>query len=296
MNYLAIPVRTLVMMLLFSTVTTGCTSLALTDWNWIPNKKFASPKKPVIEIVALWEPAEGKGVDGMPTRGFSGQIMFFQHNNTSPVYAKGDVMIHLYDDQGEVEEQTKPLHQYKFDAGAWQAHAIDATLGPSYHVFIPYVRKGRMKAECALRVQLSQSNAPEIYSKMISVKLDGDTPEEPTQKTLAVKEPEVEQVVTVDTLARRESGKQLQISPDHQPSRKERSLEKQEEIQQLMSEVIEPVVDERDERIRQLEDQMARLLDLQKRESADSIIQSSYSEPAPKPTNYRKFRLSGAPN
>ena len=292
MNHLTKPVHYLVLILLCSTSTTGCTSLALTDWNLMSAKKYATPKKPAIEIVALWEPAEGKGVDGMPTRGFSGQIMFFQHNNTSPVFAKGDVMIHLYDDQGKIEEQSKPLHQYKFDAGAWQVHAVDATLGPSYHVFIPYVRKGRNKAECALRVQLSQKNAPEIYSKMISVKLDGTTPKESTEKTLAVKEPAAKTKVTVDTLARRESGKQLELSPEHKQSREERSKESQQDIQQLMAEVIEPVVDERDERIRQLEDQMDQLLNHQKRQSTNGIIQSSFNAPSTKPAGYRKFRLS----
>ncbi|WP_298865423.1 hypothetical protein [uncultured Gimesia sp.] len=293
MNHLTLPVRYLVMILILSTSTAGCTSLALTDWDWKSAKNYATPKKPAIEIVALWEPAEGKGVDGMPTRGFSGQIMFFQHNNTSPVYAKGDVMIHLYDDQGDLKQQSKPLHQYKFDAGAWQVHGIDSTLGPAYQVFIPYVRKGRVKVECALRVQLSQKNAPEIYSRMISVKLDGKTPEAIPQ-TLTQKKPAAKAKVIVDTLARRESGKQLELSPKHKQSQQERSTVEQTEIQQIMAEVIEPVVDERDERIHQLEDQMARLLNDQKQQSNNGVTHSNFNVSPTKAAGYRKFRLHGS--
>lgn len=292
MNNLLKPVCALVMLLLVSTSITGCTSLAVTNWNWMSPKKFATAKKPVIEILALWEPAEGKGVDGMPTRGFSGQIMFFQHGNSSPVYAKGEVMIHLYDDQGDLKEQSKPLHQYKFESGAWQVHAADSTLGPSYQVFIPYVRKGRKQVECALRVQLSQENAPEIYSSMISVKLDGTTPKE-SKQTLAQQKPNAKSKVTVDTLARRESGKQLVISSEHQPSRQTHPDTVQQEIQQVMAEVIEPVVDERDDRIRQLEAQMQSLLNAPKQQTANGIRHSDFNAPPANPAAYRKFRLNG---
>ena len=292
MNQLVMPVRYLVMLLMISTSTTGCTSLAVSNWEWMSAKKFATPKKPVIEILALWEPAEGKGVDGMPTRGFSGQIMFFQHNNSSPIYAKGEVMIHLYDDQGDLEQQSKPLHQYKFDAGAWQVHAIDSTLGPAYQVFIPYVRKGRNKVECGLRVQLSQKNAPEIYSRMISVKLEGKNPDV-TQQTVIQEQPAAKAKVAVDTLARRESGKQLELSPEHEQSRQERATKKQQEIQQVMAEVIEPIVDERDERIRQLEDQMTHLLNDQKRQSSKGVRHSDLNVSPTKAAGYRKFRLNG---
>ncbi|MEQ9071130.1 MAG: hypothetical protein RLO18_30630, partial [Gimesia chilikensis] len=65
------------------------------------------------------------------------------------------------------------IHQFKFDSGAWQVHAVDSTLGPAYQLFIPYVRKGKDQAECALRVKLTQTEAPEVYSRMVSVKLEG---------------------------------------------------------------------------------------------------------------------------
>ncbi|WP_299463174.1 hypothetical protein [uncultured Gimesia sp.] len=294
MNHLTITVRTLLTLLLFSTSVTGCTSLALSSWNWKTAKNFATPKKPAVEIVALWEPAEGKGVDGLPTRGFAGQILFFQHNNSSPVYAKGEVMVYLYDDQGDLKEQSKPLHQYKFDSGAWQVHAVESTLGPAYQVFIPYVRKGRDQAECALRVQLTQKDAPDIYSRMISVKLEGKTPQVTEESLTQQPEQKAKANVEVDTLARRETGKRLELSSKHKQSQLRSSEADLNRIQQVKAEVMEPVVDERDERIRQLESQMYRLLNDPKQLPAERSRQYTADAIPTESGGYRQFRLNDA--
>lgn len=294
MNNLIMPFRYL-MIVLLSVLLTGCASIDLTSWDWKMKNKFASSKKPVYEIVALWEPSEGKGVDGMPTRGFAGQLLFFQHNNPSPVYVKGDVMIHLFDDQGDIKDQTKPIHQYKFEEGAWQVHAVESTLGPGYQVFIPYVRKGRDQAECALRVQLTQPGTSDIYSRMVSVKLEGTTPEAKrqslTQGQLGMK---AKGEVEVDTLARRESGKQLELSVEHKQAQLEHAEEKQNIIQQIKAETFEPVVDERDERIRQLEDQMTHLLNDQRPQPTERLRYSDTDSIPTKLAPYRQFRLSGS--
>ncbi|QDV53139.1 hypothetical protein [Gimesia fumaroli] len=292
MKHLIVPVRLLALLLLLSTSSSGCTSLALSTWDWKGAKNFATPKKPAVEIVALWEAADGKGVDGMPTRGFAGQLLFFQHNNSSPVYVKGEVMIHLYDDQGSANEQNKPIHQYKFDAGAWQVHAVESTLGPAYQVFIPYVRKGRDQAECALRVQLTQKNSPEIYSRMISVKLEGKTPEA-AEQPLAQEKPAPKQNVLVETLARRAQGKRLELSSELLESRANQAAEQRNEIQQVSAEVSVPSSDERDERIRRLEQQLSSLLNDQIQapvERMNSLLQEN--DTPEQSARYRQFRLN----
>ncbi|QDT93525.1 hypothetical protein [Gimesia algae] len=296
MKHLIVPVRLFVfLMLCASTSLTGCTSLALSQWGLNKDHKFATAKKPAFEIVALWEPAEGKGVDGMPTRGFAGQLLFFQHNNTSPVYVKGEVYVNLYDDQGEAATQQNPIHQYKFDSGAWQVHAVESTLGPAYQVFIPYVRKGRDQAECALRVQLTQKDAPEIFSRMISVKLDGKTPQV-TQETVA-QTPATQSEktnVSVDTLARRESGKALELSPEHKLRQLKRALEESSQIEQVSAESAAPVEDKRDERIHRLEQQLGELLNQQNRTIQAGYQTSSQQRPPEQPKRYQQFRLNSS--
>ncbi|WP_417381043.1 hypothetical protein [Gimesia sp.] len=295
MTHLIVPVRLFVLLMLCaSTSLTGCTSLALSQWGLNKDHKFATAKKPAFEIVALWEPAEGKGVDGMPTRGFAGQLLFFQHNNTSPVYVKGEVYVNLYDDQGDADAQKNPIHQYKFDSGAWQVHAVESTLGPAYQVFIPYVRKGRDQAECALRVQLTQKDAPEIFSRMISVKLDGKTPQV-TQETV-VQTPAAQQTekikVEVDTLARRESGKSLELSSEHKLRQLKRALEESNQIQQVSAESASPIEDKRDERIHRLEQQLGELLNQQNRTTQAGYQTSSQQLPQEQPIRYQQFRLN----
>ncbi|HCO25152.1 hypothetical protein [Gimesia maris] len=294
MKHLIMPVQPFLFLMLCATTSfTGCTSLALSHWGLKKDHQYATAKKPAIEIVALWEPAEGKGVDGMPTRGFAGQLLFFQHNNTSPVYVKGEVYVNLYDDQGNATEQKNPIHQYKFDSGAWQVHAVESTLGPAYQVFIPYVRKGRDQAECALRVQLTQKDAPEIFSRMISVKLDGKTPQA-TQESVAqtpAKQPEKIKV-EVDTLARRESGKSLELSPEHKLRKLKRDLEDSSQIQQVGAQTATPVVDERDERIHRLEQQLGELLNQQNRSTQASYQTISPQPSSEQPIRYQQFRLN----
>lgn len=293
MKYFTISVQYLILLLMFSASVTGCASLSLSSLDWRTNKNYATSKKPAYEIVALWEPSEGKGVDGLPTRGFSGQLMFFQHNNPSPVYVKGDVMIHLFDDQGDAEQQSKPLHQYKFQKGAWQVHAVESTLGPGYQVFIPYVRRGREHVECALRVQLTQPGSPDIYSRMVSVKLEGSTTQV-SKQALTQTLQNIHEKVGVDTLARRETGKQLQL-PAQQPSeRMQVSTIGQNEIQQSRFETESPASDDRDDRIRQLEYQMTRLLNDQQREPEKSSVDTSTGSTSLRSTQYRQFQLSGA--
>ncbi|WP_417384601.1 hypothetical protein [Gimesia sp.] len=299
MNHRIVPVRIFVLLMLCaSTSLTGCTTLALSHWNWKSDHKYATAKKPAIEIVALWEASEGKGVDGKPTRGFAGQLLFFQHNNTSPVYVKGEVYVDLYDEQGNLVAPNKPIHQYKFDSGAWQVHAVESTLGPAYQVFIPYVRKGRDQVECALRVKLVQKDAPEIYSRMISVKLDGNTPEskeesvvQNAQKTAGE---QTDSEIEVDTLARRESGKRLEISPQNKLRQLKRALEENSEIQQVKAEAPAPVEDERDERIRRLEQQLGELLNQQNRATQASYQTTSQQSSSVQPVRYQQFRLNGA--
>lgn len=296
MKHLIVPVRTfLFLMLCASTSFTGCTSLALSHWGLKKDHQYATAKKPAIEIVALWEPAEGKGVDGMPTRGFAGQLLFFQHNNTSPVYVKGEVYVNLYDDQGNATEQKNPIHQYKFDSGAWQVHAVESTLGPAYQVFIPYVRKGRDQAECALRVQLTQKDAPDIFSRMISVKLDGKTPQATQESVVQTPTTQPEKIkVEVDTLARRESGKSLELSAEHKLRKLKHELEESSQIQQVSAESATPVEDKRDERIHRLEQQLGELLNQQNQPTQAGYQTPGQQLPQEQPIRYQQFHLNSS--
>jgi hypothetical protein len=129
---------------------------------------------PVVQLIPVWTEAEGPGVDNqMVTRGFGGQIYFITEQRGLPSEVKGSVRIYLFDDQGTEAEQTKPIYQFDFDADAWQLHAMKTKLGPAYSVFIPYTRKGRNLANCALRIRYTPPTGAAMFSQMATLTLGG---------------------------------------------------------------------------------------------------------------------------
>lgn len=128
---------------------------------------------PIVRVVCLWEPAEGTGIDGAPARGFAGQILFFNAVDATPVRVDGKVEVYQFDDMGTVEEQSKPIHKFAFDSGAWNLHLVTNGLGPSYNVFLPYVKKHSFQTTCALRLRFTPEVGSPVYSEMHSVTLRG---------------------------------------------------------------------------------------------------------------------------
>ncbi len=137
----------------------------------------AGADNPVVKIICIWEPAEGPGLDGLPTRGLAGQILFFTAGEPTPVRADGDVRIYLYDHQGAQAQPGKPIHQFDYLGDAWTTHLRLGLLGPTYQVFVPYVRKHPYRAKCALRVRFQPKyGGPPVFSELVTVTLPGPTP------------------------------------------------------------------------------------------------------------------------
>jgi hypothetical protein len=159
----------------------GCQAVTSSVSSVVHKPFSASPAElnelPVSEMICLWEEAEGIGLDNKPTRGFAGQVMFFAANASEPVQVNGDVEIFLFDDSGNTEEQSKPLHTFKFEKEAFQAFKTETNLGIAYQLFLPYVRKSNYKADCNLRLRITPEEGRQLYSKMAAVNLDG--PESP---------------------------------------------------------------------------------------------------------------------
>lgn len=137
--------------LLLTTIISTLSGCATLKFPWEKRTPVASLKNPVVQVVCLWEPSEGRDPDGKPCRGFAGQIMFIGNKGGTPVAVDGSIRIEEYEDQAGVTEEGEPLHVFEFDAKTWKTHLHVGTLGPSYHVFIPYMRKGAHEAHCTLQ-------------------------------------------------------------------------------------------------------------------------------------------------
>jgi hypothetical protein len=164
------PLATLLLLLF---IAPGCASMPL--FSFMKSEKFdrADAQNPAAEILALWQPSEGPGQNGVPTRGFNGQIFFFTQAKRGPVVVDGKVRIYLFDDRGTVEQQGKPICELDYDPVGWNARAHQSSLGPGYAVFIPYPRNDFHQAACSLRVRFTPNVGPTIYSPTASVVLSG---------------------------------------------------------------------------------------------------------------------------
>lgn len=154
-------------------VNVGCSSMGV-HLPWEKSVPTASEKHPVIEVMALWQPGEGRGLDHLPTRGFAGQILFFAAGIETPVKVDGDVSIYVFDDSGSRDEQKKPIHEFNFDAGSWNTYFRDTNFGPAYQVFIPYTRRGSHQANCAIRIKYQPKTGTQMFSDVANIVLKGE--------------------------------------------------------------------------------------------------------------------------
>ncbi len=169
----------------------GCTTFHSTFGKKIPKATAANP---VVEIVCLWQPGEGRDPEGVPCKGFSGQILFLSRSSSTPVQIEGDIRVYLFDDQGTPEEQARPLRQFDFDNGAWGIHLAESSFGPTYSVFIPYVRRGKTNAECSLRVRLKPKTGPTVFSDFTNMPLNGQRKSVTGEEAKAINQQEVDRL------------------------------------------------------------------------------------------------------
>lgn len=151
----------------------ACSSLNLNPLKRQKPLLKADAEHPVIEVICLWQAAEGQGLDGMPTRGFAGQILFFAQGYTEPCLVDGDVTIYVFDDHGDSTEQAKPLRVFQFESEVWQQYARETSLGAGHQIFLPYTRPGAHHAECALKVRFTPKQGSPQFSRMAHVVLSG---------------------------------------------------------------------------------------------------------------------------
>jgi hypothetical protein len=170
----------------------GCASLDL--FNFKDKVPTADAEHPAIEVLAIWQAAEGPGLGGVPTRGFAGQIFFFTQDRAQPVAVDGKARIYVFDDHGTVEQQARPLRQFDFDRQSWTAHLQSSKLGPTYGVFIPYPSNDYHQAVCSLRVRFTPMKGRPLYSQASTIVLPG-----PPAKS----EPETAQATPLDNLAKK---------------------------------------------------------------------------------------------
>jgi len=168
----------------------GCASLQVSNLSsfTFAKNQTADAKHPAMNILTMWQAAEGPGRNGVPTRGFLGQILFFGMD-PAPLAVDGKVRIYLFDDHGTVQEQSRPIHEFDFDNKAWAAHLQASRVGPTYTVFLPYPRDDFHEAKCSLRLRFTPMAGTTLYSDPMTVLLPGPTLKTQTASGAAASSP-----------------------------------------------------------------------------------------------------------
>ncbi len=202
---------TLTLLTLLSPLLGGCSALHLGKW------MHHREQGPVNDMMCLWEPGEGRNLDNLPAHGFAGQLMFLRQGSDEPSPVDGDIRVYVFDDQGGPEDLAVPIHQFDFEAKAWNRYLRQTNLGPAYQIFLPYTRKGQHEARCALRVRFTPTDGgPPLYSKIANVTLPGS-------RTPAVDRwnPESAQLSAAE-MKGHAVDRSLQLPPGSEPAKKPR--------------------------------------------------------------------------
>jgi hypothetical protein len=164
---------TLLLAVIAGSSLSGCTKINLSQMWQEYNTPVADNRHPVLDVMCLWEEAEGHDLEGMPTRGFAGQILFFTVARNAPARVDGDVRIILFDELGVNGDASLPLHQFDFPGAAWNQFQTTTNFGAAYQLFIPYTRKGADRANCQIRVRYTPKEGKTVYSRPCNVTLSG---------------------------------------------------------------------------------------------------------------------------
>lgn len=131
-------------------------------------------EKNVARVVALWEPATGKGLDDKNARGFAGQILFFGSGCETGARVHGTVNIYEYDNyRADSVEEPELLHTFTFDPDAWEVHRSQGTFGHCYSVFIPYMNHRKDQVHCGVKVEIILDDGRRISTGETEIMLPG---------------------------------------------------------------------------------------------------------------------------
>ncbi len=195
----------------------GCATL---QFPWEKSVPHASSRNPVVQIVCLWEPSEGKDPEGKSCRGFAGQIIFLGNKGGTPVAVSGLVRVKEFDQFSGSADDAQPFHQFDFDKKSWDTHMHQGTLGPTYNVFIPYMRKGNHDAHCELLVEFTPADrGPPVMSTVTPLLLRGKY----TAKETAAAKESASMIQHAPQLASDQSARTTTISLDGRGAVTERS-------------------------------------------------------------------------
>jgi hypothetical protein len=202
-------------LLLVLSITCGCTSLD--EQAAEPEAIVETPAATAVRCLCLWQEGEADDHEGRQSRGFAGQVYFFDASDASPIVVRGDLRVFVFDDVGTEEEQARPIEEFDLVSNSLQGFLTTSQIGPAYQIYVPYPRVGRHEANCSLRLRLTQPDGSRVFSEMVQIHLAGTKREDRVQQANAHDLPAAEEIrqkirLKSETIGTRQDGQVFQAS------------------------------------------------------------------------------------
>jgi hypothetical protein len=134
----------------FFTILTGCTSLSLKKPDvWPFNISDDKPGMP-NQVVANWTDTMLYETNKTPIRGFGGRVLFYADGKKDPIKVEGSLVVYAFDEKIPAPNNDKPTRKFIFTKEQLASHYSKSKIGHSYSVWLPWDDAGGDQKEISL--------------------------------------------------------------------------------------------------------------------------------------------------
>jgi hypothetical protein len=151
-------------------------------------KKDEKPDPEVpSRLVATWTEAMLNRTGEKSKRGFGGRIAFLKDGSEQPVRVDGQLVVYAFDDSGADPYHTEPKRRYIFPADQLSIYEIEAPIGPTYNIYVPWDEVGGPEQKISLIARFESKDGPIIVGEQTKHYLAGPVaPPAPNGPQLAI--------------------------------------------------------------------------------------------------------------
>ena len=161
----------------------GCSTLqpstekdkVLTEQDLAPfvGNRISNSSRPA-RIAVVWTNNILKGQGKNATRGFTGRVYFYDHNDEL-LQVDGELVVYGYDDS-QYNPSDVPDHVYKFPPENFQNHYNPTEIGHSYAVWIPWPQENGYRKSISLFPTFKTSSGIVLHGNLSRLTLPGEAP------------------------------------------------------------------------------------------------------------------------
>ncbi len=156
-----------------------------------------------VKMAATWTPDTLVQTGRTPTRGFGGRV-FFYDEKSRPVPVDGTLIVHGFDDSGEILE--KGAKRFEFTPEQFTRHYSQTDLGASYSVWIPWDAIGGTQRRVSLVTSFKTAEGKLIQGIPATIQLPGTIVVKNAEEQMAQLSPQYREYLQATNNAAPKSG------------------------------------------------------------------------------------------